>query len=60
MPSYDYKCKCGKEFERRCVSGLRHAQYCECGELAEMDIAKSMPGLLGMNNLGQSTKYRRS
>ena len=56
MPKYEYKCKCGKEFERSCIKGLRHAQFCECGEFAKMDITKSMPALTGFDKYGRSQR----
>jgi putative FmdB family regulatory protein len=34
MPSYEFTCECGKEFERTFKMDEKHLALCECGKLA--------------------------
>ena len=40
MPLYDYKCECGKEFDRFLkFANYDEPQYCECGKVAEKQLS---------------------
>lgn len=38
MPTYEYRCECGLNFERWCNVSERHDQQCECGRTATQVI----------------------
>ena len=55
MPIYDYKCKCGKEFDKLLTIDKRNDEVkCECGKKANRNI--STPTLIGFDKNGSSNK----
>jgi len=55
MPIYDYKCKCGREFNRLLTIDKRNNEIkCQCGKVADRSI--STPTLIGFDKNGSSNK----
>ncbi|WP_074167800.1 FmdB family zinc ribbon protein [Enterobacter cloacae] len=38
MPLYDYRCECGKEFEKRRSIAERQTAECSCGKTAKQQL----------------------
>lgn len=53
MPTYDFKCKCGKTFtELLSITDRDKPVKCKCGKKAERTI--SLPNISGFDELGRS------
>ena len=55
MAIYEFKCKCGKEFNRLLTIDERNNEIkCQCGKKANRNI--STPTLIGFDKNGSSNK----
>lgn len=53
MPTYEFKCKCGKTFEEILSIDKRNEPVkCKCGKQTTRNI--TAPNLTGFDNLGRS------
>lgn len=52
MPTFDYKCDCGKTKMNHIVKKYDDVVKCECGK--EMKKGIAVPNIGGMDNLGRS------